>query len=845
MLQETKLKINEVIKCEGSKDFQIFHLNRQNKNGGGIAVGIENNIESTLVREGDDSTEVLSIQIVLGKLPVRIVCGYGPQETDDIKKKTLFWNFIEKEINEAEAAEHGIIFQMDGNLHAGSGLIKNDPNPINRNGQLFLEFLNRNNSLIVLNSLESCKGLITRQRKLENRTERAVLDFFLINEKLRPFFKELVIDEDREFGLYNLAQIKKNSKIIESDHNSLIGTFNIEISKTKAAREEMFNLRNKKCQEAFKNATENNPELVNSFNNDLTFEKQTKNWQKMFNSLLYKCFRKVRIVGKKNIEENKVKMFEMMKERTTKKKELGKIDIDDETREKIKNRIRIIEEELKKETTEENMKCVMTSLRKIGSKGSSLKGEGRTKMWKILHKYYPKHLNAVPVGKKDVSGNIITNHKELKHLYLETYMNRLRNRPMKTGFEKLQNLKTDLFNLRLKASKIRKSNPWTLKDLENAANGLKNEKARDPEGLINEIFKSGVAGRDFKLSLLSFFNKMKKENLIPDFVRAADVATLYKGKGEKCSLENERGIFIVSIYRSILMRLVYLDCYNTLDRSISDSQVGGRKGKSVRNHIWIVNGIICDVLSRKKKIPIDLQIFDYRQCFDSLWVEDCMNDLYMGGLRDDKFALLYNINQLVRVAIKTPVGRTSRGNINSSIIQGDVFGPMFCGKHLDGIGKDSIEYSKYTYKYKGIVEIPPLIMLDDLITVSECGIKTTMVNTYVKFQTASKKLQFGNKKCKKIHIGKSREDYKCQDLYLDKWAENVTKDSDTEEIKIEDVCGDEEVMEEVSSEKYLGHIISNDGRNISNIKAQINKGTGIMKKILTMLDEIPSKKNHF
>ena len=92
-----------------------------------------------------------------------------------------------------------------------------------------------------------------------------------------------------------------------------------------------------------------------------------------------------------------------------------------------------------------------------------------------------------------------------------------------------------------------------------------------------------------------------------------------------------------------------------------------------------------------------------------------------------------------------------------------------------------------------------------------------MVNTYVKFQTASKKLQFGNNKCKKIHMGKSRDDYKCQDLYLDKWSEKDTKDSGTEEMRIEDVCGDEEVMEEVSSERYLGHIISNDGRNISNI----------------------------
>ena len=65
------------------------------------------------------------------------------------------------------------------------------------------------------------------------------------------------------------------------------------------------------------------------------------------------------------------------------------------------------------------------------------------------------------------------------------------------------------------------------------------------------------------------------------------------------------------------MRLIYLEKYDKLDSSMSDSQVGGRKGKSVRNHIWILNGIICDVLSTKKKTPIDLQIFDYKQCLDT------------------------------------------------------------------------------------------------------------------------------------------------------------------------------------------------------------------------------------
>ena len=128
-----------------------------------------------------------------------------------------------------------------------------------------------------------------------------------------------------------------------------------------------------------------------------------------------------------------------MKERTQKKKELEKMEIIEEVKEKFKLGIKIIEEELAKEETEENIEHVMTSLKKLGGSGGSRKGENRAKMWKILQKNYPKHLNAIPVGKKDRSGN----HKGLKELYLETYLNRMRNRPIKPRFEKLQSMKTD------------------------------------------------------------------------------------------------------------------------------------------------------------------------------------------------------------------------------------------------------------------------------------------------------------------------------------------------------------------------------------------------------------------
>ena len=62
---------------------------------------------------------------------------------------------------------------------------------------------------------------------------------------------------------------------------------------------------------------------------------------------------------------------------------------------------------------------------------------------------------------------------------------------------------------------------------------------------------------------------------------------------------------------------------------------------------------------------------------------------------------------------------------------------------------------------------------------------------------------------------------------------------------IEDIYEGEEVMEDKESEKYLGDVISKDGRNLKNIQARVNKGKGIVKKILTMLDGIPFGKFYF
>ena len=151
---------------------------------------------------------------------------------------------------------------------------------------------------------------------------------------------------------------------------------------------------------------------------------------------------------------------------------------------------------------------------------------------------------------------------------------------------------------------------------------------------------------------------------------------------------------------------------------MSESNIGARKGKSVRNHIFILNGVIHEVLANKNAKPIDVEVLDFKQCFDSLWLEECNYDLFEAGIDDDNLALLYEANKNVNMAVKTPNGLTKRENIKNIVLQGDVYGPIECSVQVDTFGKECLDEEKHLYMYKDKVGIPPLVMIDKLVSVS-------------------------------------------------------------------------------------------------------------------------------
>ena len=69
--------------------------------------------------------------------------------------------------------------------------------------------------------------------------------------------------------------------------------------------------------------------------------------------------------------------------------------------------------------------------------------------------------------------------------------------------------------------------------------------------------------------------------------------------------------------------------------------------------------------------------------------------------------------------------------IDKIVMQGDVFGSLMCSKTVDTFGKECLDNKKHLYLYKGKVEVPPLAMVDDIVTISECGPKTTAINALI------------------------------------------------------------------------------------------------------------------
>ena len=78
-----------------------------------------------------------------------------------------------------------------------------------------------------------------------------------------------------------------------------------------------------------------------------------------------------------------------------------------------------------------------------------------------------------------------------------------------------------------------------------------------------------------------------------------------------------------------------------------------------------------------------------------------------------------------------------------------------------------------------------------------------------------------------MHVEKSCIAEICPELSVDGWNVTSVSEVETGECTLVDEYSGLHKIAEVNQEKYLGDILSNDGKNSKNIAARKNRGIGI------------------
>ena len=140
---------------------------------------------------------------------------------------------------------------------------------------------------------------------------------------------------------------------------------------------------------------------------------------------------------------------------------------------------------------------------------------------------------------------------------------------------------------------------------------------------------------------------------------------------------------------------------------------------------------------------------------------------------------------------------------------------------MDTLGREALQTGAGIFRYKDVVDVPSLAMIDDVMGMSACGDDSIELNAIINAKIESKKLRLSEQKCFKIHMCKKTE--KCDQI-----------------LKVH-----ERDMKTVSQATYLGDIISDKGTIDETVAQRCQKAIGIITQISSLLSSISLGNFHF
>ena len=343
---------------------------------------------------------------------------------------------------------------------------------------------------------------------------------------------------------------------------------------------------------------------------------------------------------------------------------------------------------------------------------------------------------------------------------------------------------------------------FTYEEVKKIIDTLLSKKVPGPDGIFNDILKS--AGKSMIMALVDVLNTMRRELKTPEQWDNVLITTLFKNSGTRKELVNFRGIFLSSCISKLFEKLVKGRVQGKLN-NVSKRQNGATPGKCPADTTFLINA--CIDHAKYLNQSVTLLLYDFKQCFDKLWLESCLISLWDIGIRNEWLPLILSLNQTAHITCNTPSGTTTPFTVNRIVKQGTVLGSNLCSTQTAEYGADVVGFQI------GAVNVKPSIFVDDTTGIVQ-GIDN-VVDAHQKIIHFSKRKRnkFGHSKCVYLPIN-----YKKHDI-----EPHLTIDS--------------HIMKKVAVAKVLGDQFNQKGNNNDLIDVRCKKALGKTISLISMCEE--------
>ena len=317
----------------------------------------------------------------------------------------------------------------------------------------------------------------------------------------------------------------------------------------------------------------------------------------------------------------------------------------------------------------------------------------------------------------------------------------------------------------------------------------------------NEVIKRG--GEEMVEFVYPVIRSFWLEERSPNQWNMGIISNIWKGKGDREIMSNQRGITVSSTIGTIAEEIIF----NRISKIVhfTQAQAGGRKGGSTADHVFVLRNII--TIAKKERRNIIVTFYDVVKAYDRADMDDMCYSMYKHGVTGKLWRLMKSMNENLTAKINTKAGMTREISRQTGGKQGGkLMVTMFAGT-MDNMAEDMMADRDLGIDI-GEAKIPAMLYMDDATTFAEGEEQQekALLNAY---EFALKhKLEWGLDKCKTMEIGSHKEKRASWRL------------------------GEKEIGK-CENYKYLGEQINRNGKNDLNLKERCDKLRITARAIIT------------